>query len=91
MQYTMDNQDTHLLQNFPEAEKIAYLSAIAIMAGSDGTVTEQEQAFLSALADRSDLSEQAEQQIMDAAHHPTDFIAATDAGNVPSRVHRGHP
>ncbi len=67
----MDTQDTHLLQNFSDTEKIAYLSAIAAMAGSDGTVTPEESAFITALCDRADLSEAAEQQVMYAAQNST--------------------
>jgi uncharacterized tellurite resistance protein B-like protein len=60
-------QETHLLKNFSENEKAAYLGAIASLAASDGTTTPEETAFLQALAERSDLSEQGQQAVMAAS------------------------
>src|SRR5687767_13609536 len=60
-------QETHLLKNFSENEKAAYLGAIASMAASDGTTTPEETAFLQALCERSDLSEQGQQAVMAAS------------------------
>ena len=61
------DQSTHILTNFTEGEKKAYLGAIAAMAGSDGQTTQEEQAFLQALCDRAELSEQAEQEVLQSA------------------------
>jgi uncharacterized tellurite resistance protein B-like protein len=63
--------DTQLLQNYSEAEKAAYLSAIASLATADRQASEAETQFLHALAQQAGLSEGAAQQVLAAAHDPS--------------------
>ena len=60
----MDNQ---LLQNYSEAEKTAYLSAIASLATADRQATQPEIEFLQGLAQQAGVSEQGAQQVLQAA------------------------
>ena len=59
--------DTQLLQNYSEAEKTAYLSAIASLATADRQVSGAEGQFLQALAQQAGLSGGATQQVLAAA------------------------
>lgn len=59
--------DTQLLQNYSEAEKTAYLSAIASLATADRQASEPEMQFLQGLAQQAGLSEQGAQQVAQAA------------------------
>lgn len=63
--------DTQLLQNYSEAEKTAYLSAIASLASADRQASEAETQFLQALAQQAGLSDGAAQQVLAAAHDPS--------------------
>lgn len=65
----MENQ---LLQNYSEAEKTAYLSAIASLASADRQASEAEVQFLQSLAQQAGLSPGSTQQVL---------AAATDASN----------
>ena len=58
---------TALLQNYSEAEKVAYLSAIASLATADRQASEPEQQFLQALAQQASLSAEGAQQVVAAA------------------------
>ena len=60
----MDNQ---LLQNYSEAEKTAYLSAIASLATADREASQAEGQFLQAMAQQAGLSASSTQQVMQAA------------------------
>lgn len=60
--------DTQLLQNYSEAEKTAYLSAIASLATADREASGAENQFLQALAQQAGLSGGATQQVLAAAH-----------------------
>ena len=59
--------DTQLLQNYSEAEKTAYLSAIASLATADRQTSGAEGQFLQALAQQAGLSGGATQQVLAAA------------------------
>src|SRR5205823_7774740 len=59
--------DTQLLQNYSEAEKTAYLSAIASLATADRQASGAETQFLQALAKQAGLSDGATQQVLAAA------------------------
>ena len=59
--------DTQLLQNYSEAEKTAYLSAIASLATADRQASGAEGEFLQALAQQAGLSDGATQQVVAAA------------------------
>ncbi|GAB3315882.1 TerB family tellurite resistance protein [Hymenobacter humi] len=59
--------DTQLLQNYSEAEKTAYLSAIASLASADRQASGAETEFLQALAQQAGLSGGATQQVLAAA------------------------
>ena len=59
--------NTQLLQNYSEAEKTAYLSAIASLATADREASQAEGQFLQALAQQAGLSAGATQQVMAAA------------------------
>ena len=59
--------ETPLLQNYSEAEKTAYLSAIASLATADREATGAETEFLQALAQQAGLSGGATQQVLAAA------------------------
>ncbi|MBF9224227.1 TerB family tellurite resistance protein [Hymenobacter ruricola] len=59
--------DTQLLQNYSEAEKTAYLSAIASLATADRQASGAETQFLQALAQQAGLSGGATQQVLAAA------------------------
>ena len=59
--------DTQLLQNYSEAEKTAYLSAIASLATADRQASGAEGQFLQALAQQAGLSGGATQQVLAAA------------------------
>ena len=59
--------DTQLLQNYSEAEKTAYLSAIASLATADRQASGAEGQFLQALAQQAGLSGEATQQVLAAA------------------------
>ena len=59
--------DTQLLQNYSEAEKTAYLSAIASLATADRQASGAETQFLQALAQQAGLSGGATQQVLSAA------------------------
>lgn len=60
----MDNQ---LLQNYSEAEKTAYLSAIASLATADREASQAEGQFLQMMAQQAGLSASSTQQVMQAA------------------------
>ncbi|QHT70229.1 TerB family tellurite resistance protein [Rhodocytophaga rosea] len=64
-------QDNQLLKDFSDAEKGAYLSAIASIATADRKATEDEIEFLEALADSADLPSDQEQLVMQAANDPS--------------------
>ncbi len=59
--------DTQLLKNYSEAEKTAYLSAIASLATADRQASGNETEFLQALAKQAGLSDGAAQQVLAAA------------------------
>ena len=59
--------NTQLLQNYSEAEKTAYLSAIASLATADRSASGAETQFLQALAQQAGLSGGATQQVLAAA------------------------
>ncbi len=59
--------ETQLLQNYSEAEKTAYLSAIAALATADRQATAPEAEFLQRLAQQAGLSEGAVRQVLTAA------------------------
>lgn len=59
--------ETQLLQNYSEAEKTAYLSAIAALATADRQATAPEAEFLQRLAQQAGLSEGSAQQVLAAA------------------------
>ncbi|GAA4347872.1 hypothetical protein GCM10023185_03220 [Hymenobacter saemangeumensis] len=63
--------ETQILQNYSEAEKTAYLSAIASLATADRQATGPETEFLQALAQQAGLSPGAAQQVLNAAHSST--------------------
>lgn len=60
-----------LLQNYSETEKTAYLSTIAALASADRSASDDESAFLTALAQSAQLSEGATQQVLAAANDST--------------------
>ncbi len=62
--------NTALLQNYSEAEKTAYLSAIASLATADRQASAPEQQFLQALTQQASLSTEAAQQVLAAANDP---------------------
>jgi len=59
--------DTQLLQNYSEAEKTAYLSAIAALATADRQASAPEAEFLQRLTQQAGLSQGAAQQVLQAA------------------------
>ena len=59
--------ETHLLQNYSEQEKTAYLSAIAALATADRQATAPEAEFLQRLGQQAGLSDQAIRQVLAAA------------------------
>lgn len=59
--------ETQLLQNYSEAEKTAYLSAIAALATADRQATAPEAEFLQRLAQQAGLSDGATRQVLAAA------------------------
>ena len=61
------HMDTQLLQNYSDAEKTAYLSAIASLATADRQASEPEMQFLQGLAQQAGLSQQGAQQVAQAA------------------------
>ena len=63
--------DTQLLQNYSEAEKTAYLSAIAALATADRQASEPEAEFLQHLTQQAGLSQGAAQQVVRAAQDST--------------------
>ncbi|MBD2769148.1 TerB family tellurite resistance protein [Hymenobacter sp. BT664] len=63
--------DTQLLQNYSEEEKTAYLSAIASLATADRQASEAETQFLQALTQQAGLSDGGMQQVLSAAHDPS--------------------
>ncbi|MDO7874495.1 TerB family tellurite resistance protein [Hymenobacter sp. ASUV-10] len=60
-----------LLQNYSEAEKTAYLSAIASLASADRQASPAEAEFLQALTQQAGLSDGAAQQVVAAAQDST--------------------
>ena len=64
---TMDNQASTLLQHYSEPEKTAYICAIASIASADRVASEEEVAFLQALAETADLSAASQQAVIKAA------------------------
>ncbi|WP_426060610.1 TerB family tellurite resistance protein [Hymenobacter sp. B1770] len=63
--------ETTLLQNYSEAEKTAYLSAIASLASADRQASGPEIEFLQALTQQAGLSAGAAQQVLSAAQDPS--------------------
>ncbi|MBF9239256.1 TerB family tellurite resistance protein [Hymenobacter sp. BT683] len=63
--------ETTLLQNYSEAEKTAYLSAIASLASADRQASGAEIEFLQALAQQAGLSGGSTQQVLAAAQDAT--------------------
>jgi uncharacterized tellurite resistance protein B-like protein len=59
--------ETQLLQNYSEAEKTAYLSAIAALATADRQASAPEAEFLQRLAQQAGLSDAATRQVLTAA------------------------
>ena len=59
--------NTQLLQNYSEAEKTAYLSAVASLATADREASPAEGQFLQALTQQAGLSAEATQQVVAAA------------------------
>ena len=59
--------ETQLLQNYSEAEKTAYLSAIAALATADRQASEPEAEFLQRLTQQAGLPQAAAQQVLQAA------------------------
>jgi len=59
--------ETQLLQNYSEAEKTAYLSAIAALATADRQASAPEAEFLQRLTQQAGLSQGAAQQVLQAA------------------------
>lgn len=59
--------NTQLLQNYSDAEKTAYLSAIAALATADRQATAPEAEFLQRLAQQAGLSDEATRHILTAA------------------------
>jgi uncharacterized tellurite resistance protein B-like protein len=59
--------ETQLLQNYSEAEKTAYLSAIAALATADRQASAPETEFLQRLTQQAGLSQGAAQQVVQAA------------------------
>ncbi|MDO7884560.1 TerB family tellurite resistance protein [Hymenobacter cheonanensis] len=59
--------ETQLLQNYSEAEKTAYLSAIAALATADRQASAPEAEFLQRLAQQAGLSDAATRQVLAAA------------------------
>jgi uncharacterized tellurite resistance protein B-like protein len=59
--------ETQLLQNYSEAEKTAYLSAIASLATADRQASAPEAEFLQRLTQQAGLSQAAAQQVVQAA------------------------
>ena len=59
--------ETQLLQNYSEAEKTAYLSAIAALATADRQASAPEEEFLQRLTQQAGLSQAAAQQVVQAA------------------------
>ncbi|WP_223653531.1 TerB family tellurite resistance protein [Hymenobacter psoromatis] len=59
--------DTQLLQNYSDAEKTAYISAIAALATADRQATAPEAEFLQHLAQQAGLSDDATRRILTAA------------------------
>lgn len=64
--YIMEQQET-LLKNYSDEEKGAYLGAIASIATADRQASEEEQEYISALADSAELSEAQKAAVMQAA------------------------
>ncbi|RZL13311.1 MAG: TerB family tellurite resistance protein, partial [Hymenobacter sp.] len=63
--------ETQLLQNYSEAEKTAYLSAIAALATADRQASAPEAEFLQRLTQQAGLSEASAQQVAQAAQDAT--------------------
>ena len=63
--------ETQLLQNYSEAEKTAYLSAIAALATADRQASAPEEEFLQRLTQQAGLSQAAAQQVLQAAQDST--------------------
>lgn len=63
--------DSQILQNYSEAEKTAYLSAVASLATADREASGAEAQFLQALAQQAGLSGGATQQVLAAAQSST--------------------
>jgi uncharacterized tellurite resistance protein B-like protein len=61
--------ETQLLQNYSEAEKTAYLSAIAALATADRQASAPETEFLQRLTQQAGLSQGAAQQVLQAAQN----------------------
>lgn len=60
-------QDTHILKDYSDQEKTAYIASIASIATADRQASEEEIEFLQALADSAGLSAAEEQQVMESA------------------------
>lgn len=60
-----------LLENYPDTEKVAYLSAIASIATVDRAATDDELEFLRALSDSADLTPTQQQAVIHAANDPS--------------------
>ena len=63
--------ETQLLQNYSEAEKTAYLSAIAALATADRQASAPEAEFLQRLSQQAGLSQASAQQVAQAAQDST--------------------
>lgn len=70
---TMENQASQLLQNYSEPDKTAYLCAIASIASADRVASEEEVAFLQALAETADLSAASQQAVIKAGQDPANI------------------
>jgi uncharacterized tellurite resistance protein B-like protein len=64
-------QDTHILKDYSDQEKTAYIASIASIATADREATEEEIEFIQALADTAGLSPADEQGVLQSARDTT--------------------
>jgi uncharacterized tellurite resistance protein B-like protein len=67
----MDTQETQLLKDYSDAEKGAYLAAIATVATADRAVSQEEVEFLNLLSEAAELAPNTRQEVIQVAQNPS--------------------
>lgn len=69
-------ENGHILLDYPEVERVAYLAVVAAMAQADNRVTDEERANLTTLCRRIDLDNAWIDEVLESAETPNDEVTS---------------